>query len=190
MRGRKIMVILMVGFLIGISLLLYPAFSDFWNSKTQTRAIVNYESVLEQLEPEDYSAIFQQAYDYNKQLSESVVNPLIYSENFPGYAAEDILTAIKMHTTGDENMSTLSKILFVADYVEEGRRYPSSAELRNALYSELAASRNKEEALAALDSAVVASIDFTLTHLESCGKFIHPKTRLTKEAILKKTEDK
>ena len=85
MRGRKIMFILMLGFLIGISILLYPAFSDYWNSKTQTRAIVNYESVLEQLEPEDYSAIFQQAYDYNKQLSESVVNPLIYSENFPGY---------------------------------------------------------------------------------------------------------
>lgn len=112
------------------------------------------------------------------------------SENFPGFAAGDILTAIKTHTTGDENMSILSKILFVADYVEEGRRYPSSAELRNALYSELAASRNKEEALVALDRAVVASIDFTLTHLESCGKFIHPKTRLTKEAILNKIEDK
>ena len=68
MRGRKIMLILTVGFLIGVSLLLYPAFSDYWNSKTQTRAIVNYESVLEYLEPEDYSAIFQQAYDYNKQL--------------------------------------------------------------------------------------------------------------------------
>ena len=85
MRGRKVMVILMVGFLIGISLLLYPAFSDFWNSKTQTRAIVDYESVLEYLEPEDYSAIFQQAYDYNKKLSESEVNPLLYPENFPGY---------------------------------------------------------------------------------------------------------
>ena len=85
MRGRKVMIILMVGFLIGISLLLYPAFSDFWNSKTQTRAIVDYESVLEHLEPEDYSAIFQQAYDYNKKLSESEVNPLLYPENFPGY---------------------------------------------------------------------------------------------------------
>ena len=79
------MVILTLGFLIGISLLLYPAFSDYWNSKTQTRAIVNYESVLEYMEPEDYSAIFQQAYDYNKQLSESEINPLLYPERFPGY---------------------------------------------------------------------------------------------------------
>jgi sortase A len=85
MRGRKIMFILTLGFLIGISLLLYPAFSDYWNSKTQTRAIVDYESVLEYLEPEDYSAIFQQAYDYNKQLSESEISPLLYPELFPGY---------------------------------------------------------------------------------------------------------
>ena len=85
MRGRKIMFILTLGFLIGISLLLYPAFSDYWNSKTQTRAIVNYESVLEYLEPEDYSAIFQQAYDYNNQLYESEINPLLYPGRFPGY---------------------------------------------------------------------------------------------------------
>lgn len=85
MRDRKIMLVLTLGFLIGISILLYPAFSDYWNSKTQTRAIVNYESVLEYLEPEDYSAIFQQAYDYNKQLCESEINPLLYPERFSGY---------------------------------------------------------------------------------------------------------
>ena len=85
MRGRKIMIILTLGFLVGVSLLLYPAFSDYWNSKTQTRAIVNYESVLEYLEPEDYSSIFQQAYDYNKQLYESEISPLLYPELFPGY---------------------------------------------------------------------------------------------------------
>ena len=85
MRGRKIMIALTLGFLIGISLLLYPAFSDYWNSKTQTRAIVNYESVLEYLEPEDYSAIFQQAYDYNKRLVESELNPLLYTDRIPGY---------------------------------------------------------------------------------------------------------
>ena len=85
MRGRKIMIILTLGFLVGVSLLLYPAFSDYWNSKTQTRAIVNYESVLEYMEPEDYSAVFQQAYDFNRSLFESELNPLLYPEQFPEY---------------------------------------------------------------------------------------------------------
>lgn len=85
MRSHKIWIILTLGFLVGVSVLLYPAFSDYWNSKTQTRAIVNYESVLEYMEPEDYTAIFQEAYDYNRQLYESKVNPLLYPELFPGY---------------------------------------------------------------------------------------------------------
>lgn len=84
MRTRKIWIILTLGFLVGVSVLLYPAFSDYWNSKTQSRAIVNYESVLEHLEPEDYSAIFQAAYDYNDALRE-VDFPLRDFEQVPGY---------------------------------------------------------------------------------------------------------
>ena len=84
MRGRKIMIVLTLGFLVGVSLLLYPAVSDYWNSKTQTRAIVNYESVLQNLAPEDYSAIWEQAHAYNRSLLEAQ-DPLLYPELVPGY---------------------------------------------------------------------------------------------------------
>ena len=68
MRKHKTVIFLTLGFLVGICILLYPAFSDYWNSKTQSRAITDYESVLEDLEPEDYTAIFEKAYAYNKEL--------------------------------------------------------------------------------------------------------------------------
>jgi sortase A len=84
MRAHKTAIFLTLGFLIGISVLLYPAFSNYWNSKTQTRAIVDYESVLEHLEPEDYSAIFQAAYDYNEALH-AVAFPLRNYKEVPGY---------------------------------------------------------------------------------------------------------
>ena len=84
MRAHKTIIILTVGFLIGISVLLYPAFSSYWNSKTQSRAIVDYESVLEHLEPEDYSAIFQTAHDYNEALR-AVEFPLMNYDDVPGY---------------------------------------------------------------------------------------------------------
>ena len=84
MRGRKIMIVLTLGFLVGVSLLLYPAVSDYWNSKTQTRAIVNYESVLQNLAPEDYSSIWEQAHAYNRSLLEAQ-DPLLYPELVPGY---------------------------------------------------------------------------------------------------------
>ena len=84
MRSRKIWIILTIGFLIGISVLLYPSISNFWNSKTQSRAIVDYEAVLEYLEPEDYTAIFQAAYDYNEALYQTEF-PLGDYHSVPGY---------------------------------------------------------------------------------------------------------
>ena len=71
MRKHKTVIFLTFGFLVGICILLYPAFSDFWNSKTQSKAITNYESVLENLKPEDYTAIFEKAHAYNKALYET-----------------------------------------------------------------------------------------------------------------------
>ena len=84
MRQHKTVIFLTLGFLVGISLLLYPAFSNYWNSKTQSRAIVDYEAVLENLKPEDYSAMFQAAYDYNRALYETDY-PLMDYEEIPGY---------------------------------------------------------------------------------------------------------
>ena len=84
MKNRKIMLFLTIGFLVGVCILLYPAFSDYWNSKTQSRAITNYESVLENLDPADYSAIFAEAHAYNTALYETKY-PLMDYKNVPGY---------------------------------------------------------------------------------------------------------
>jgi sortase A len=84
MRRHKTVIFLTLGFLVGICILLYPAFSDFWNSKTQSRAITNYESVLGNLKPEDYTAIFENAHNYNKALYETEY-PMMDYINVPGY---------------------------------------------------------------------------------------------------------
>ena len=84
MRRHKTVIFLMLGFLVGICILLYPAFSDFWNSKTQSHAIVNYESVLNQMDSQDYSAVFEEAYTYNDILYKTK-NPLLNHKKVPGY---------------------------------------------------------------------------------------------------------
>ena len=85
MRKDKTVIFLTLGFLVGICILLYPAFSSYWNSKTQSRAITNYESVLENLKPEDYAAIFENAHAYNKALYETDF-PLTDYPDVPGYS--------------------------------------------------------------------------------------------------------
>ena len=84
MRNHKTVIFLTLGFLVGICILLYPAFSDFWNSTTQSRAITDYESILDNLDENDYSAIFERAHAYNKALYETNY-PLMDYKNVPGY---------------------------------------------------------------------------------------------------------
>ena len=43
---------------------------------------------------------------------------------------EEVLNAIKYHTSGRKNMSTLEKLIFVADMVEKGRTYEGVEALR------------------------------------------------------------
>ena len=85
MRRHKTVIFLTLGFLVGLCILLYPAFSSYWNSKTQSRAITNYESVLDNLKPEDYTAIFDKAHAYNKALNETDF-PLTDYPQVPGYS--------------------------------------------------------------------------------------------------------
>ena len=68
MRSRKSTVILLILFFIGLSLLLYPSVSNYWNSKTQSEAIIDYEAMLAAYKPEDYTAIFEAANAYNREL--------------------------------------------------------------------------------------------------------------------------
>ena len=60
---------------VGVCGLLYPSVSQYWNSKTQTRAVENYQEILNSLKPEDYDAYFQEADRYNAELYE-LKNPL------------------------------------------------------------------------------------------------------------------
>ena len=69
MKGKKTTTFLLITFFVGLSVLLYPSISSYWTSKTQSEAIVDYESMLSQYKPEDYTAIFEAADNYNKELA-------------------------------------------------------------------------------------------------------------------------
>lgn len=103
-------------------------------------------------------------------------------EHFPEFADSEILSAIRTHTTGSPNMGLLNKILFVADFIEENRRYESSKEVREELYSAFAKG-DREYSVYALDLAAISSIDRTLSHLKAYGKPVHTLTHKTRESL-------
>ena len=52
------------------------------------------------------------------------------AEKYLGITDEEIIDAIRYHTSGKANMSTLAKLIFVADMVEDGRTYDGVEYLR------------------------------------------------------------
>ena len=61
-------IILVVILIIGVSLLLYPSVSDYWNSLHASKAISNYAENVESMDSVIYEKILQDAYNYNKLL--------------------------------------------------------------------------------------------------------------------------
>ena len=69
---------------VGVCGLLYPSVSQYWNSKTQTRAVENYQEILNSLKPEDYEVFFQDADAYNAALR-SMQHPLLEYSQLSNY---------------------------------------------------------------------------------------------------------
>ncbi len=70
-KGNHLITILLVLiFLLGLSLLLYPSVSDYWNSKHQTRAIAVYSEEVSGLDEDQYQALWEAAAAYNASLLE------------------------------------------------------------------------------------------------------------------------
>lgn len=67
-------IILILVFLVGLSLLLYPTVSDYWNSFHQSRAIASYTEQVASLNEEEYEAAWQAAVDYNENLQDRLTN--------------------------------------------------------------------------------------------------------------------
>lgn len=84
-------------------------------------------------------------------------------------ADQDILNAIHNHTTGRPGMSLLEKIIFVADYMEPGRKQaPHLEQIRKTAFMDL-------------DRAMLMILEDTLLYLQNSGSVIDQTTRETYE---------
>ena len=111
---------------------------------------------------------------------------LIIPEKFPEFADPRLIDAVRYHTTGREGMSTVEKIIFLADYIDVTRTYPSCVELRNEFFSSKPTEMNEAERLRLLDYAALKSIDNNLAYLESKKRPIHPLTLEARGDLLRR----
>lgn len=68
MKRRLSTMILILMLLLGLSLLLYPTVSDYWNSLHQSRAIASYAEEVAGIDTDRYEQVWQDAVAYNRTL--------------------------------------------------------------------------------------------------------------------------
>ena len=71
MKRHGTTVILLIVLIAGLSLLLYPGISDWWNSMHQSRAVASYVEEVAGIDEEQYAHLWDAAWDYNEALAEN-----------------------------------------------------------------------------------------------------------------------
>lgn len=94
-----------------------------------------------------------------------------------GIEDEDILGAIRYHTTGKRDMTLLQKVLYTADFISADRCYPDVSVMR-------------EKAQHSLDEAMLYSLKYTIKDLSEKMMLIHPDTLECYNSILEKMKEK
>lgn len=80
-EGRShVTLILFIVLLVGLAIVIYPTFSNWWNERVQTRAVASYDEAVATLTETDYTAYFEAAEAYNAAIVElgsptAVANP-------------------------------------------------------------------------------------------------------------------
>ncbi len=100
---------------------------------------------------------------YDEAILDDFYDPLYHAYSASAIAQDtynitdpDVLGAIEVHTVGKPNMSLLQKILFISDYIEPSRLYPSCVRVR-------------EIAFINLDQAVYEAINDSIQLYERTG---------------------
>lgn len=86
---KNLVTIILVGIMVaGTGLIAYPSFSDYWNSFTQSRIVMNYAENISNMDREEYERIISSARQYNTELRSNADRWNLTGNNLNAYMAE------------------------------------------------------------------------------------------------------
>ena len=121
----------------------------------------------------------------NTPILHSYSAPIYIKKYFSEFATEDVLSAVEKHTVGSPDMSVFDEVIFIADYIEDGRTYDSCVNLRKFVFENMRDGDTRNN-ITVLHRAVLKSIDETILNLIKKNKVICVKSILTRNSIIDK----
>ena len=106
MKKHLSTILLLLVFIVGLSLLLYPSLSNWWNSMHQSRAVASYVEQVANIDGEQYAQLWNDAWEYNAALAGRANNYVLTDEqkeeyeNFLDVGGTGIMGYIEIPTIG------------------------------------------------------------------------------------------
>ncbi len=109
---------------------------------------------------------------------------LLIPEIYPEFADDDVIAAVRWHTTGRAGMSIAEKVLYLADYIDMSRTFEDCAKLRDYFFSKNLDGMTDKERLCHLDRTLLLSFDMTINGLLSEGTVINKDTVNARNSLI------
>lgn len=132
------------------------ALAGFVHDYAKQIPVATYRKVIKQ---EDFD---QDLLNWNRAIWHGIVGTYFIRRDLK-ITDPQILQAVRRHTTGDIEMTTLDKIVFMADFIEPGRSFPGVEEARKITYADL-------------NQGVAYQLAHTLLYLVKQRSKIYPRT--------------
>lgn len=95
---------------------------------------------------------------------------LIIPDEYPEYAEDEIINAVRFHTTGRKEMSMCEMIIYLADYIDMSRKFDDCVYLREYFWGKDVHNMNGAERKEHLLRTLLISFDITVKSLKDEGK--------------------
>lgn len=148
---------------------------DVCRNKAKVAGLLHdYSKYLKSYEARRYIEEFQipidEVIDLNIDLAHGLIAAELIKVEFK-IEDEEILNAVRYHTTGRKGMTKLEKIIYLADCIEPNRKFAGVDEIRSVAKHDL-------------NRAVLMALDDSIKHVISKGLLIHHNSILARNSLI------
>lgn len=145
-------------------------------------------SVQKQLQLcEEFGIMYMPEEILTPKIFHSRTAPAVIERDFPEFADEEILSAVRWHTTGRADMTLGEELLFLADYIEDTRTFESCVTLREFFWNGVDGAADKA---AHLTDTMIMALDMTVNELCDERQPIHLDTMSARNSLIFKSRKK
>ena len=147
------------------------------------RAAALLHDVTKERTPEEHIAICESAGECvtlaerkSPKMFHARTGALVIPVKYPEFAIDELISAVRYHTTGRADMTVIEKIIYLADYIDMSRKFEDCVKLRDFFFDFDFVNADEAEKAEHLRETLILSYDMTIRNLIEDGKHINDTT--------------